>query len=179
MQYPNVLCLAICADIRPTMRGCTEEEREKLWLSNSVCSEQAERGRHLQLIQLHFCTLIPQGDWGVDHGCCEWHRKALSPVPYLHSPCRPEHKASCYWAPQQRLAPPRLILCAKVLLEPHLPWNTEKDGPAWLGLGKICLLFNRPGLGLALLQYESDDIYYDKPKLCTNILLHRPNPHNY
>lgn len=80
---------------------------------------------------------------------------ALSPVPCI--PLQPGHS----------LGPSRAVTApwsAQVLLEPHLPGNTE-NCPAWPGLGAICGLFNRPGLGLALLQYECADIYCDKPRL--------------
>lgn len=89
----------IYAGIRPAVRGCTEEETEELWLFNSVCSEQAELGGLLQLIQGHLCTLIPGGDWTpVDQGCCEWHKSHCHLSPAF--PLQARAQSLC-WDPQQ------------------------------------------------------------------------------
>lgn len=104
--------------------------------------------------------------------------KPLSPVPCpLHSPPGQSTKPLAAGAPSRaETAPPRLPWSAEVLLEPHLHRSTEKDGPAWAG--HSLPFVHRPGLGLALLQYECDDIYCDKPRLCTTTLLHGPKSQN-
>lgn len=156
---------------------CTEEKRNDGWLSRQNVGGSSG------------CSSCISALWPLLGAGSRWTmaavsgtEKPLSPVPcYLHPPPPGQSTKPLATGPPSRTvtAPPRLTWCAEVLLEPHLPWNTEKDGPASLGLGTSCLLCNRPGLGLALLQYECDDIFYDKPKLCTSTLVHRHDSHNY